>query len=96
MADDLKKRIKDAPKKNREFNVLLESIDSNVKHIVEAVDTHTEQLKRLEGVPDKLEKMDARLAAIETTLESVNLPMFKQKFIALEKRVAQLEAKEKL
>ena len=77
MADDLKKRIKDAPKKNREFNVLLESIDSNVKHIVEAVDTHTEQLKRLEGVPDKLDRIEGRLDVIETTLESVNLPMFK-------------------
>ena len=77
MADDLKKRMKDAPKKNREFGVLLESIDSNVKHIVGEVDTHTEQLKRLEGVPDKLDRIEGRLDVIETTLESVNLPMFK-------------------
>lgn len=94
MAGDLKKRIKDVPKKSREFGVILENIDSNVKHIVEVVDTHTEQLKRLEGVPDKLEKIESRLDVIETTLESVNLPMWKQKFIALEKRVSTLESKQ--
>ena len=81
--------------KKREFGVILESIDSNVKHIVEVVDTHTRQLKLLEGVPDKLEKIEARLDVIETTLESVNLPVLKQKFISLEKRVAVLESKER-
>lgn len=77
MVADLKKRIKDTPEKSREFGVILESIDSNVKHIVEVVDTHTEQLKRLEGVPDKLDKIEVRLDVIETTLESVNLPVLK-------------------
>lgn len=93
MAGDLKGKIKDIPKKSREFGVILESIDSNVKYIVEVVDTHTEQLKRLEGVPDRLDRIEARLDVIETTLESVNLPMLKQKFIALEKRVTILESK---
>ena len=78
-----------------EFGVILESIDSNVKHIVEAVDAHTNQLKRLEGVPDKLDKMDARLDAMETILESVNLPALKQKVLTLEKRLDSLEAKVK-
>ena len=95
MADDLKKRIKNTPKGTREFGVILESIDSNVKYIVEVVDTHTRQLKLLEGVPDKLEKIEARLDVIETTLESVNLPVLKQKVFALEKRVAVLESKER-
>ena len=97
MADNLKKKIKRVPQNQREFGVVLESIDSNVKHIVEAVDTHTKQIAEIQkqtgGMETKLGKMDARLAAIETTLESVNLPMLKQKFIGLEKRVEALESK---
>ena len=89
------KKIKNIPKNQREFGVVLESIDSNVKHIVEAVDIHTEQLKRLEDVPDKLEKIEDRLDVIEITLESVNLPVLKQKFAALEKRVEILESRER-
>lgn len=84
---------KDTPKKKREFGVILEDIDSNVKHIVEAVDSHTKQLEQLAGVPDKLNKIDDRLAAVETILESVNLPALKQKVMTLEKRVEALEAK---
>ena len=85
--------MKDTPKKKGELGVVLESIDSNVQHIVEAVDTHTIQLELLAGVPDKLDKMDDRLAAMETILESVNLPVLKQKIAALEKRMAAVEAK---
>ena len=44
---------------------------------------------------DKLDKIDARLDVIETTLESVNLPALKQKVLTLEKRIGQLEAKAK-
>lgn len=99
MADDLKKRIKNTPKEGRQFGVVLESIDSNVKHIVEAVDTHTKQIGELQKqtgrIETRLEKMDTRLSVIETTLESVNLPVLKQKFISLEKRVAVLESKER-
>ena len=93
------KKIKGTPKKQGEFGVVLESIDSNVKHIVEAVDLHTKQIAQLQKqssrTETKLEKMDASLTAIETTLESVNLPMFRQKFVALEKRVEALESKER-
>ena len=63
------------------------------------MDTHTRQITDLQKqtgrIETKVENIDARLAVIETTLESVNLPMLKQKFIALEKRVAVLESKEK-
>ena len=90
---------KDTPKKTREFGVILESIDSNVKHIVEAVDTHTKQITDLQKqtgrIETRVENMDTRLAVIETTLESVNLPVLRQKFIALEKRVSVLESKGK-
>ena len=47
MPDDIKK-IKDTPKKKREFGVILESIESKVQHIVEAVDDHTKRLGRVE------------------------------------------------
>ena len=77
-------------KENREFGVLLEHIDSNVKHIAEAVDTHTVQLNRLE---DKMERVEVRLDSIENILETVNLPALKQKVVTLEKRIDMLEAK---
>lgn len=95
MVGDLKRKMRNVPRKNREFGVILESIDSNVKYIVEVVDTHTEQLKRLEDVPERLDKIEARLDIIETTLESVNLPVIKQRVLSLEKRVTALEAKER-
>ena len=97
MADDLKQFIEEkAEETKRHFDVVAEGLGSKIDQIAEGVTENTRRLERLEGMPDKLEKMDDRLAAIETTLESVNLPMFKQKFIALEKRVAQLETKERL
>ena len=40
--------------------------------------------------------IDMRLAALETTLEAVNLPMVKQKVIGLEKRVEILGSKLRL
>ena len=75
----------------REFGIILESIDSNVKHIVGVTDAHTQELNSLKGVPATLEKIDTRLDAVETILESVNLPMLKQKVASLEKRVEELE-----
>ena len=94
MADNIKK-IKDTPKKQREFGVVLESIDSNVKHIVEAVDTHTKQLGRLEKRVENLESMKDDVAAIKTTLEAVNLFELKQELTDLKKRVEELEANQK-
>jgi len=94
MADDIKK-IKDTPKSKREFGVVLESIDSNVKHIVEAVDTHTKQLGRLEKRVENLESMKDDVAAIKTTLEAVNLLDLKLELTDLKKRVEELEANQK-
>lgn len=61
----------------REFGIILESINSNVKYVVEVTDAHMQELKSLKGVPFTLEKIDTRLDAIETILESVNLPVLK-------------------
>ena len=92
MADDLKKRIKDVPKGTREFGVVLESIDSNVKHIVEVVDTHTKQIAQLQNDAGSLKKDMAQVkddvAVIKVTFESVNI-------LDLKGRVSVLESKEK-
>ena len=71
----------------REFGIILERLDSNVKHIVGVTDAHTQELNSLKGFPATLEKIDTRLDAVETILESVNLPVLKQKVASLEKRV---------
>ena len=78
---------KDTPKKEREFGVILESIDSKVQHIVEAVDIHTKQLERLEPIETKLDKIDDRLAAVETILGGTETEK------PLKQRVEDLEVK---
>ena len=47
---------KDAPKKQREFGVILESIDSNVKRVLEAFDDHTKQIKDFDSYLDEDEE----------------------------------------
>jgi hypothetical protein len=89
--------MKDTPKKKREFGVILESIDSNVKHVVEAVDTHTKQLGRLEKRVENLESMKDDVAAIKVTLgimkNDLKQKVDREEFVALEERVNRLEAK---
>ena len=60
---------------------------------MEAVDTHTTQLQKLQSVPDSIDKIETRLDVIETILESVNLPALKQKVATLEKRMNLVEAR---
>ena len=78
---------KDTPKKKREFGVILESIESTVKQTLELVHTHTKQLERLEPMEAKLDKIDDRLAAVETTLQGTETEK------PLKQRVEDLEAK---
>ncbi len=47
---------KDTPKKKREFGVILESIDSNVKQTLELVHTHTKQITELQKDVGSLQK----------------------------------------
>lgn len=98
MADDIKKIIEEAARKTGEevkihFDVVAEELKGQIQQVAEGVETNSQQLERLEGIPAKLDQMDARLAAMETTLESVNLPIMKQKIETLEKRVSVLELK---
>mgnify|MGYP001568944869 CR=1 FL=1 len=72
MADGIKKRIKDVPKETREFGVILESIDSNVKHIVEVMDTHTKQITALQedvtSLKQDMGQVKDDVSAIKVTL----------------------------
>ena len=89
--------MKDTPKKKREFGVVLESIDSKVQHIVEAVDTHTAQLQRLQSVPDSIAAMKDDIEAIKVTTgimkNDLKQKVDREEFVALENRVALVEAK---
>ena len=93
------KKTKDTPKKEREFGVILESIESDVKNVLEGNEANAKRLDRIEEsterVEAKLGKIDDRLSSVETILESVNLPALKQKVMTLEKRLDQLEARAK-
>jgi len=90
-------KSKDTPKKEREFGVILESIDSSMQNVLEGNEANTKRLdqigKSTGRMETKLGKIDDRLAAVETMLESVNLPALRQKVLTLEKRLDQLEAK---
>ena len=92
------KKYMEEPKKDN-FEILLEDIQADVKKVLEATDTHTQQLGRLEGTVEEVQatltKMDDRLATVETILESVNMPALKQKVMTLERRLDVLEAKAK-
>jgi len=91
--------MEDTTKKQREFGVILESIDSNVKNVLEGNEANAKRLDRIETQTSRMEdaliRMDYRLAAVETILESVNLPALKQKVAALEKRLDVVEAHQK-
>ena len=96
MADDIKKIIQDtatetAKRVNQALGVLMEDMQSDVKHILETVDTHTQQLDRLDttvgGIQESLGQLKTDMDAVKTTLEQVNLVDLKQEVSDLKKRV---------
>lgn len=92
MAEDIKQIIEEsAGETRRHFDVVAEDLSAKIHTVAEGVDTNSQHLERLKGVPGQLEKIDTRLGAIETILESVNLPVLKQKVASLEKRIEELE-----
>ena len=103
MADDIKNIIEQANESLREdikgVGITIEAVQSDVKHVVEAVDTHTRQIKELQEDMGSLKKDTAEMkddvAAIKTTLEAVNLVELKQELTDLKKRVEELEANQK-
>jgi len=103
--EDLKK-FKD--KICRHFDVIAEDLKDNLKIIAEQVGTNTEKLQehdeRFNKIDEKLEEHDERFNKIDESLEIIKFDIefikneLKQKvsrdeFVALEKRVARLEAK---
>jgi len=60
MADDIKTIIEETAKKTgeevkRHFDVVAESLHSDIKAVAEGVETNTQQLERIEARLDKLE-----------------------------------------
>ena len=104
MAEDIKKIIKDTAQETAKevegrLGVLIEAVQSDVKHVVEAVDTHTKQIAQLQNDVGSLKKdmtqVKDDVTAVKVTLESANLLDSRQQFADLQKRVVVLESKEK-
>ena len=108
MADDIKKIIEDTVLETskhhtrylqslstdvRDLGVVMEDVQSDVKHIAEAVDTHTQQLERLEPMQGTLEQVRADVDVVKTTLEQVSLVDLKQELGDLKKRVEEIESR---
>ena len=92
MPDDIKKIIeetaeKTAKKINDHFDVVADRLEGHLLRVAEGVEGNAQRLDRLAGVPDKLNKIDARLDVIETTLEGTETEKpLKQRVEALESK----------
>ena len=91
----MKKYMEESKKGN--FEILLEDIQTDVKKVLEATDTHTQQLGRMEGtveeVQETLAQVKSDVDAVKTTLEQVNLVDLKQEVSDLRKRVEEIESR---
>ena len=101
MADDIKKIIEEATeglrKDIREVGVKVEAVQSDVKQVLEGVETHTQQLERIETRLTNLEPVRDDVEAIKVTVEGIKRDL-KQKvdreeFAVVERRVGSLETK---
>jgi len=94
----------------RHFDIVAEDLKDHIKIVAEQVNTNTEKLEehnqKFEMINDKLKEHDQKFEMINDTLNIIKLDIefikneLKQKvshdeFIALEKRVSLLEAKQK-
>ena len=84
MPDDIKTIIQETAKEtakvvSQDLGVAFEGIQSDVQHIVEAVDTHTRQLQRLAPIEETLDQLKTDMGVVKTTLEQVNLAGANQK-----------------
>mgnify|MGYP001612248224 CR=1 FL=1 len=75
MADDIKKIIEEATeglrKDIREVGVKVEAVQSDVKQVLEGVETHTQQLERIESRLTNLEPVRDDVEAIKVTVEGI-------------------------
>ena len=102
MTDDIKKIIKEEGEKTRKhfdeksdeirnhFDVAAENLEHKLGNVSEQVAGNAVNITKIQ---ETLMRHGERLESIETTLAAVNLPVLRQKFEALEKRVTMLEAK---
>lgn len=81
--------------KKDSFEILLEDIQADVKKVLEATDTHTKQLERLEPMQATLDQVKVDVDAMKATLEQVSLVDLKLELSDLKRRVEGLEAKAK-
>ena len=77
------------------LEILMEDIQADVKKVLEATDTHTKQLERLEPMQETLDRVKADVDVVKTTIEQVSLLDLKQELSDLKQRVEELEAKTK-
>lgn len=75
MADDIKKIIEETTaglrKDIREVGVKVEAVQSDMKQVLEGVETHTQQLERMENQISKLEPMQDDIEAIKVTMDTM-------------------------
>lgn len=75
MADDIKKIIEEATdglrKDIREVGVKVEAVQSDMKQVLEGVETHTQQLERIETRLTNLEPLKDDVEAIKVTVEGI-------------------------
>ena len=76
MADDFKQIIEETAKKTgeevkRHFDVVAESLRSDIKAVAEGVDVANQRLDRLEPVIEKVEKIQNDVEAIKVTTQSI-------------------------
>ena len=103
MAQDINKLIKEESQKTRDhidektreaqghFDVVAENLEHKLANVSEQVAGNAVNITKIQ---ETLMRHGEWLESIETTLAAVNLPVLKQKFAALEKRVESLEAKQ--
>jgi len=99
MPDDIKKIIQETAKETakevrHEFDIVIENLEKGtLKAIREELTTHGQQItdvqKTLDGHTDQLEKIDNRVAAVETTLKGTESEKpLKQRVEDLEEKVS--------
>ena len=101
MAENIKKIIEEAAEglrqDIRQVGINVEAVQSDVKQVLEGVEVHTQQLERLQGVPEDVEHVRDDVEAIKVTLgimkNDLKQKVDREEFAALEDRVVALEAK---
>jgi hypothetical protein len=102
MAEDIKKIIQDTAKAtakevNQDLGVKMEALQSDMKQVLEGVETNTQQLERLQGLPQDVEQIRDDVEAIKVTLgimkNDLKQKVDREEFAALEERVNRLEAR---